>query len=196
MFEIIIRCILSILTLLGFSKSSCKDCTYTSIGDSVLAADPNWLTKIVEISTDKNITIKNHSIRGYSIMENFDSETVEASEDDADIIFLALGTNDDNSGDMKALQEKVESNIIALKSSNPRAKIYYLNVLPRFDGVDKTKIRNAIIAACANQSIVCWDTYTSPWITDSDTRDHVHPNAKGIAKIAAKVYLKIQLINH
>jgi lysophospholipase L1-like esterase len=108
-----------------------------------------------------------------------------------------LGANDDNAGDMNTLQAEVEENIIELKASNPRASIYYLNILPLWTDVGggteqpKENIRHAIEAACTAQSITCWDTYHTPWIVVGDTSDGVHPTAGGHAKIATEVLARL-----
>ena len=126
--------------------------------------------------------------------ENLTKQTGESASDDASIIIIHMGTNDDNAGDMTALQAMVETNLASLKVTNPDATIYYMNVLPRWTDTgggteqDKSNIRAAIAAACAAQSITCWDTRTDPWITAADTTDGLHPNAAGNVKIADRVY--------
>ncbi len=118
-----------------------------------------------------------------------DSQTVNAVTVIADVIICFLGTNDDNAGDMGALQAEVEENLLELKTAWPTTVIYYANVLPKWTDsgglteVDKSNIRTAIVAACAAQGVICWDTYTTPWIIASDTSDGVHPNASGSEKI-------------
>jgi lysophospholipase L1-like esterase len=102
---------------------------------------------------------------------------------------------------MMALQAKVESNIATLKSSNPNAVIYYLNVLPSWTdntgavAVDKSNIRATISAACAAQGITCWDPYTVPWITAADTVDGTHMVAAGARKIADQVLVLLSTAN-
>jgi len=145
----------------------------------------------------KHATIKNHAASGNSIMGQMDDQRIAAANDSADVIFLALGTNDNDAWDMAALQAKVESNIIALRASNPRATIYYFNVLPRWTDstgatpIDKSHIRAAIAAACTAQSVTCWDTYTTPWITAAQTSDGLHPTAAGHAAIAAEILTRL-----
>ena len=118
-----------------------------------------------------------------------DDQALACASDNSDLIIMGLGTNDDNGGDMTALQAKVESNITALKSSNPNARLAYINVLPRWTDVtgatpvDKSNIRTAIASACTAQSVTCLDPYTEPWILPSDTVEGIHPNASGNTKI-------------
>ena len=113
----------------------------------------------------------------------------QCASTDADVIIVELGTNDNNAGDMSALQARAESQIAELRATNPRARVYWMNVLPRWTDVgggtevDKSNIRAAIAAACAARGIFCIDTYTTPWITAADTSDGLHPTAGGQAKI-------------
>lgn len=135
----------------------------------------------------------NHAATGASIMAQMDGQTTASASDNSDIIIIALGTNDNNAGDMTALQAKFESNIAALKISNPAATIYVMNVLPRWTDtgggtvMDKSNIRAAIAAACTAQSVTCWDTFTTPWIVAADTSDGTHPTAAGYVKVKNKV---------
>ena len=128
---------------------------------------------------------------------NLAAQATAAASDDADIIIIQLGSNDDNAGNMGTLQTAYEDGIIALKASNTNATIYAMNVLKRWanqtDGaeVDKSNIRTAIAAACTAQGITCWDTYTTPWIAQDETSDGIHPTAAGHAKIAAEVLARL-----
>lgn len=115
---------------------------------------------------------------------------LEAATDDADIIIIALGTNDDNGGNMAAIRATMATGIDDLRVSNSRATIYWLNILPRFDGPpyeDKSILRPAIAAECAVKGVTCWDTFTDPWVTQAQLPDNLHPNASGHAAIAARV---------
>jgi lysophospholipase L1-like esterase len=172
----------------------------TVLGDSisrVYMSTPWSLQTVFEYDGGNKITLKSHAVSGQSIIQYMDGQTIAAALDDADIIIIALGTVDDNAGDMSVLQAEVEENITELKLSNPRATLYYLNVLPYWTDksgrteIDKSNIRAAIAAACIAQSILCWDTYTNPWITAADTYDGVHPNAAGQKKIANQVLKRI-----
>lgn len=164
------------------------------IGDSIEDGAGTWVYYPI---TSYWANIKDHAVSGQSIISNMDAQVVAAASDNASIIILALGTNDNNAGDMAALQAEVEENIIELKGTNPGARIYYFNVLPKWTdalggtSVDKSNIRTAIAAACTAQSITCWDTYTTPWITAADTSDGTHPNASGKAKIVAQVLARL-----
>jgi lysophospholipase L1-like esterase len=170
------------------------------LGDSisrVYMTTPWSLQTVFEYQGGNKITLKNHAVSGETIMDHMDAQAVAAALDDADIIILALGAVDDNSGDMIALQAEVEENIAELRLSNPRASLYYMNILPLWkekdcsEEVDKSNIRAAISAACTSQAITCWDTYSTPWITPADTNDGVHPNANGQAKIALQVLQRL-----
>lgn len=163
------------------------------IGDSLMnRVGDDWVENIPD-----SYTIANHAASSANIIDEMDGQVVAAVDDDNEIIILGLGTNDDNAGDMGALQAEVEENIIEIKTSNPRATVYYMNVLPRWTDVgggteiDKSNIRTAIEAASAAQGIVCWDTYSDPWIVPSDTSDGTHPDEAGSLKVWNKVNARL-----
>jgi lysophospholipase L1-like esterase len=174
--------------------------TLTVLGDSISAHGgiDRWPDLIQDDYLNGSCIVVNHSVDGTRIVHedgfsDLDDLTTAADDDDADIIFIALGTNDSNIGNMTTLQAELEENIDELQVSNPRAVIYVMNVLPRWTDEtgetehDKSNIRTAISAACAAQGITCWDTYSTHWITADDTADGLHPTADGQIKIAAKV---------
>jgi lysophospholipase L1-like esterase len=159
------------------------------LGDSISAEYNTWPARLED---GGRYAVSDHAVGGHTIMANMDAQTVGAATDNADIIIIALGTNDNEAGDMAALQAEYAENIAELKLSNPNATIYAMNVLPRFDGSARTNIRAAIAAACAAQGVACWDTTTDPWLTSAaDTLDNVHPTAAGHAKIVARVIAKL-----
>jgi len=133
--------------------------------------------------------IMNHAVSGQSIIGHMDAQVVATANDNADEIYIMLGTNDDNAGNMATLQAEAEENIAELKVSNPNAVITWINVLPRWTDstgatpVDKSNIRTAISAACTAQGITC----ISPTITAAQTADGLHPTSAGQAVIANDV---------
>jgi lysophospholipase L1-like esterase len=170
--------------------------TLSVLGDSITQAEGSWAARLAQTHNQGHIRYNKYAVAGHSIMANMDAQTLSAADDNADLIIIELGTNDNNAGDMGALQAKVESNIDALRTSNPSATIFYMNVLPRFDGVDKSNIRAAIVAACAAKSVTCWDTVTDPWILEADTQaDKYHLNDTGYAKITAEVLERLSTAN-
>jgi hypothetical protein len=161
------------------------------LGDSISNAVSEWPYKL------QGYNPVNHSVGGATLISGMDAQVVATASDNANIIIIALGTNDDNAGNMTTLQAEAEENIIELKASNPNAAIYWMNVLPRWTNtgggtaVDKANIRTAIAAACTAQSITCWDTFTTPWITAAQTSDGLHPTAAGSAAIAAQIIARL-----
>lgn len=164
------------------------------LGDSISAwAVSNWST--IAIAGYPYSYGTSRAVSGASFMgaTKLSVQTAAAASDDADIIIIECGTNDDNAGDMGAFQTEVEANIAALKLSNTKATIYFMNILPQWanntDGAeqDNSNLRTAIAAACTAQGITCWDTYTTPWIAQNETLDGLHPTTAGHAKIAAEV---------
>lgn len=166
------------------------------IGDSIAAYTSltsfSWMVR--DTWNDGNVWLYNHAVTGQSIMSHMDAQVAAAATDDADVIILQLGTNDTSATGMQA---EVEENIVELRASNPRAVIYYMNVLPRWTDVgggtpvDKSAIRAAIAAACAAQGVTCWDTFTSPWITAAQTLDGLHPNDAGHLAILNQILARI-----
>jgi hypothetical protein len=142
----------------------------------------------------------NHSQMGHSIADNFAAQVAEAAGDNANIIIIQLGRNDNNAGDMSALQTIIRNGLDALHASNPGATIYWRNVLPAWTDVgggtpvDLSNIRAAVAAACAAKGVTCWDSFTTPWIAAGDTSDGTHPTTTPLAtcghrKIADKIML-------
>lgn len=186
------------VTLVGREVTSAESIFYSTIspnrtiailGDSISApGDITWSYKLPWRYAYGTTIMKNHAVSGASVngATNMDAQVSAAATDKANRMVIALGTNDDNAGNMTALQAKAESSIIALKASNPLAQIYWMNVLPRWTNsggatpVDKSNIRTAIEAACAAQSIACWDTFTNPVITPAQTTDGLHLNNSGM----------------
>lgn len=170
----------------------------TVLGDSIENFAGGWPIWTAHASPGGNrTTLTNRAVNSKYIMDGMDAQVVAAASDDADIIIIALGTGDNNGGNMTTLQAEAEENIAELKASNPHATIYWMNVLPRWTDnttgaeVDKSNIRTAIAAACTAQGITCWDTYTTPWIAQNQTSDGEHPTAAGHAAILAQVLARL-----
>lgn len=174
--------------------------TISFIGDSITANSNNFkFPQIIGNERGGGAWRRiNHAVSGQRIADHLAAQVAACASDNADEIIIALGSNDDNAGNMATLQAKVEAGIIALKASNPHATIYYMNVLTRWTDVgggtevDKSNIRTAIAAACTAQSITCWDTYSTPWIAAADTADGLHPTeglAGGQRKVADAMLL-------
>jgi lysophospholipase L1-like esterase len=170
----------------------------TVLGDSISAAATGWPYLVINSSSTYKFNVLNNRAVGNTTILNdgthpyLATQVTAAASDDADAIIIEAGTNQTDADDMEAIQAEVETQIAALKVSNPRAVIYYMNILPRDPGAPKTNLRAAIAAACAAEDVTCWDTYTDPWIDwETDTSDGLHPNAAGHAKIATEVLARI-----
>lgn len=165
----------------------------TAIGDSITAATSSWETRTAEMYNESFTTVNQRALVGARIMYELDTYVAAAVDDNADVVIVQMGVNDDNGGDMTALQAKVEENLAELKASNRNASIYWM-FLPAYEGttegdplVAKGNIRTAIAAGCAAQGISYWDTLSDPWILPTDTSDGWHPTAAGHQKIADRV---------
>ena len=173
---------------------------FVILGDSIDSWDSfplGWVQKLREGHNSSDNIMFNHAVTGHTIITNMDAQVTAAASEAADVIIIKLGTNDNEAGDMNALQAEAEENLAELKSNHPGADIYWMNVLPRWTDVGggteepKTNIRAAIAAACTAQSVTCWDTYTTPWITAADTSDGLHPTAGGMTKIYNEVEARV-----
>lgn len=170
----------------------------TVLGDSISAmGDITWPFKLPFQYSYGSIPLTVRGVTGASISSGLAAQVTAAASDNASHIIIAMGTNDDNAGNMTTLQATAEAQIAALKVSNPGAQLYWLNVLPRWTNntgatpVDKANIRTAIEAACTAQSITCWDTLTDPWITAAQTSDGLHPINAGMDAIVTQVKARI-----
>jgi len=172
----------------------------TIIGDSISSNTTGWTIwphQVARSWQSGNTAFMNHAEIANTIIGNMATQVSASSFDDADLIIVALGANDNNSGDMSALQATIETQIALLKSSNPNATIYYLNVLPQWTDntgiteIDKSNIRTAISSACSSVGVTCWDTYTIPWISAAQTSDGIHPTSTGHTAIYSEVLSRL-----
>lgn len=179
-------------------KASGRNYRLTVIGESISQAGFGYINTI-ESSIRKGAAL-NHAIAGMGVVSgisNLPAQVITSSNDNADVIIIALGTVDNNAGDMLVLKNTVVSGIDSLRISNPRAQIYYMNVLPRWTTasgttpVDKANIRAAIQSGCLLRGVDCWDTFTNPWITAAQTSDGLHPTASGHLLIANQILTKL-----
>jgi lysophospholipase L1-like esterase len=170
------------------------------IGDSISATTAGairWPYSICDTFAGGKAATINHSVAGQSIAGHMATQAAACANDQASVIVMALGRNDNNGGDMSALQGVVETTIDTLRASNPAARLFYMNVLPAWTDVGGgtpvalDNIRGAIAAACLAKGVSCWDTVTSPWIAAADTTDGTHPNQAGQDKIAAQVLARL-----
>jgi lysophospholipase L1-like esterase len=183
----------------ALATASVRPKSVAIIGDSISVASlTSWPILLQNMGYNGGwIGLSNHAQNAHTIMVHMDGQVAACANDNADLILIALGINDDNAGDMGALQTKVESNIAALKVSNPLATIIYLSPLPAWTDVGggtefvKGNIRTAIAAACTAQGVACWDRYTDPWITAADTSDGLHPTAAGQIKVATEILARL-----
>lgn len=160
------------------------------IGDSITNDNTDFPTYVVNYAT-KNVFGRSFGVAGNTISSHLATQTSLAVVENADYILLELGTNDNNAGDMSALQVILEAQINRLIASNPRASIYYLNVFPCWTNtgggtpIDKSNIRTAIAAACTSTGITCVDVST--WLIASNTSDGLHPTSTGSLLIANQI---------
>lgn len=162
--------------------------TFSIIGDSISTnASDKWPRKAYGSPWRQ----KNHAHSGDTLWSQLAGQVIATASDDADEIFIMLGTNDTFAAGAQAATatQIILDAVAALRISNPRANISWINILPRWTDttgatpVDKSVQRNTIAAACVLAGITCIDTFTDPWITAADTADGLHPNDAGNVKI-------------
>jgi lysophospholipase L1-like esterase len=165
--------------------------TVSVIGDSIcesLAAG-DWPRDLVRSAEVGAVLLKGHAVSGQSIMAHMDAQTVAAASDAADVIIVALGTNDtDNAG----ITAEYTENLQELQASNAGAAIYCMGILPKTAAGARAANNARIEAAAAAAGATYWST--DGWIDPAtDTSDGLHPNAGGAAKILTEVLARVRL---
>lgn len=163
--------------------------TISIIGDSLEDEWFDWPQRLNYKNGEYRTIV--HAISGKSIMDavgGMDSQVAASMTDNADLAIFALGTNDNNGGDMTALKAKIVSGVTTYKGYNPRATVFYMNILKRWTDVgggtevDKSNLRTAISQAGATLGITVLNPYTDFSMTVSDTSDGTHFTAAGAIK--------------
>ena len=151
----------------------------TALGDSLTWwGPPNWLATVAANYNGGRTEVRNHAVGGNSIMANMDAQTLAAAGDNANIILVALGTND---ADDAGITAEYTQNLNALKASNPDARIYCMGILARMSAAIGAVNNPRIQAACAAAGVTYWNT--DGWInTATDLDDTVHLNDAGDAQ--------------
>jgi hypothetical protein len=123
----------------------------------------------------------NHAVAGQMVGPDMEAQRLAAVNDAAHRIVIELGMNNDNAGNMATLQSRYETEVAALKISNPNAEIFCMGVPPAWTDntgaveLDKENIRTAEKAACVAQGITYVDMYDDPVYAADATTDGKHP---------------------
>ena len=183
---------------IGYVSTPAKRLTF--LGDSLTVHNSVYSTyphRLMASYNGGNVGIHNVAVGGASIMSGLADQVAQVTGDDADSITIALGTGDWDAGDMEALKTTLRTQIGILQSTNPRAKIDYANVWPRWTDTSGStpvlfpNIRSAISTVCAELGATCWDTFTSPWFNASDTIDGLHAIDTGQTKIETQMLSRL-----
>jgi lysophospholipase L1-like esterase len=159
------------------------------LGDSITSSGATQWSHLVPNSTKYGTAnAKNHAAPGNSIIGSMDAQTAAAATDNADVIFVALGTNDNNDAGITA---EYQENLVEIAGTNANAKIYCLGIWPKtsdaYRAANNTRIQTAVTnAAAAGVNCTYWNT--DGWIDPStETSDGLHPTTAGHIKIRDRV---------
>ena len=179
------------------SESPFGDIVLGIVGDSISDVLDNYPDGYPDNFVPASYNLNPFAYSGANIIDEGQDYVDFIVGDVYDIIIIALGSNDNNGGDMGTLQTTAETMIDTVRTNNPNASVYWMNALPRWTDVggltemEKGNIRTAVEAACTAQGITCWDTYTVPWIVVADTLDGSHPTVGGGVKIYNEIIARI-----
>lgn len=174
------------------------------IGDSISTDVLNlyWMSDFARGYHNGQNELIGHGGGGGGVLQNepyvMAYQVANALNDDATRVIITIGGNDNENGDMAVFKAEIIEQVGILRRANPRAVLYWMNILPQWTNnttgpeYDHKLLRPTIAEACAELGITCWDTYTDPWITQSQTQDGLHPTAtpwagSGHEAIAARV---------
>jgi hypothetical protein len=165
---------------------------FTFLGDSISVPVSTWATVFLSNYNHGIGPYHNWAVSGAHVMsdyaENMTKQTGQAASDAAQVIFILLGTNDSVQDD--TFRAMYQTNLSALKTSNPTATIYALGILASTGDRGQATKNPLIQTACANVSVTYWDT--TNWINPAtDTDDGLHPNDAGKVKIASQVFSRV-----
>ena len=167
------------------------------IGDSITAESTTiWVDQVQNEYMNGAVASMNHAIAGITIQNEMASQAALCANDNAHIIYVALGANDDNAGNMTTLRATYEAGLDALQTSNPDAVINLINVWPvwEVDKVtpkDKSNIRTMIDTVGMARGLNVLEPFDETWYTGADTSDGVHPSAAGSAIIKAQILARL-----
>ena len=162
----------------------------TYLGDSITAFQGYSQMVAYTYNTHKAHAINRSQSGAAMRWGDLDRQAKVAVKDNADIIIIAMGTND--LADYADATTIYERSLNALKISNPNAKIYGMGILPKKWAPNPmlTPTNLSIQTACENAGVPFWDT--SGWIDPiADTVDGIHPNEDGSKKIVAEVLKRL-----
>lgn len=179
--------------LLASSAPSLRIKRIAYIGDSITAnSTTTWVDMVGSEYLSGAVASMNHAIAGITIQNDMASQAALCASDNAHVIYVALGANDDNAGNMTTLRATYEAGIDTLQASNPSAAIKLINVCPvwEVDKVtpkDKSNIRTMIDAVGTARGLTVLQPFSEAWYTGAETSDGVHPSSTGDALIAARM---------
>lgn len=159
------------------------------IGDSITAnSTTTWVDMVGSEYLNGAVASMNHAIAGSSIIGNMASQAALCANDRAHAMYIALGTNDDNAGNMTTLRAIYEAGIDTMQSSNPGADIKLINIWPLWEvdkvtPKDKSNIRAMIDAVGTARGLTVLQPFSEAWYTGAETVDGTHTNSAGDALI-------------
>lgn len=179
--------------LLASSAPSQRIKRIAYIGDSITAeSTTTWVDQVQNEYLNGAVASMNHAIAGTSIIGGMASQAALCATDNAHIIYVALGANDDNAGNMTTLRATYEAGLDTMQASNPSADMKLINVWPLWEAdkttpKDKSNIRAMIDAVGTARGLTVLQPFSEAWYTGADTSDGVHPAAAGSALIKTEI---------
>lgn len=163
------------------------------VGDSITAnSTTTWVDMVSSEYLNGAVASMNHAIAGNSIIGNMDTQAALCANDKAHTIYVALGTNDDNAGNMTTLRAIYEAGLDTMQASNPGAIIKLINVWPLWEADkttprDKSNIRAMIDAIGTARGLTVLQPFSEAWYTGAETVDGTHTNSAGDALITDQI---------
>jgi lysophospholipase L1-like esterase len=175
-------------------SSSANYINLSVLGDSISSALTSWVYKLAGLYNGGAVRLINHAVSGATVITDgdgdmdMDGQTAVTASDNANIIIVALGSNDPDTTD--ALRAEYQENLSEVKTTNPNAQIFGLGVIPSTGNAASRALKNPLIEqACTNAgaTYVSTDNINYGGVTFDPaihTYDGLHPNDIGHLLIA------------
>lgn len=164
------------------------------LGDSIALYWPSWFKGAYQGGW---AAVWNRAVGGQSIVLHMAAQVASAANDNADLVIVALGTNEN--GTLEQNKSVYAAQLQQLLIDHPNARIYCQQVMRKDNGTSKYNSTSSqairqCVAEAATERI--WTTDCDLWIdgitdgtdpyTNGDLIDSVHLNPVGATKVVAQ----------